>query len=117
MTILHRTALAAAFATLAAPAMADQFIVALPAPLDAAHAPVLDTLKISVVDAFEHDGTHFAVLDAPGEAYLETLFNVVPARPISLAKLPVDWSDAAMAGLDTGARMRFGTSLACGFCS
>ena len=110
-------AAAAACVALGSPAFADQFIVSLSEPITEAHARVLETLKIKVVDAFEFEGANIAVLDAPGDAYLETLFNVISPKALSLAALPVDWTDDAMGRIDTAARLMFGTEMTCGFCS
>lgn len=118
MHTLARTALAAAALTaLAGPTLADQFIVAVSQPLGAISQPMLDTLKVTIVDGFDFEGRTFVVIDAPGEAYVETLFNVIPAQPLSLHQLPVDWAGAAMADMDPAARMRFGQPVACAFCS
>lgn len=118
MTIISRTiAAAAACAALAASAHAEQFILSMPNPITDAYAPVLETLNITVVDSFEYEGAHIAVLDAPGDAWLETLFNVIGQQIHSIESLPLDWTDDAMSGIDTAARMKFGTAMDCAFCS
>lgn len=107
----------AACIALSGPAFAEQFIVSLSQPILETNAPVLETLKVSVVDEFEHEGDYIAILDAPNEAHLETLFNVIGPKAVSLKQLPVDWTDDAMAQIDVAARLKFGNELVCGFCS
>lgn len=116
-TLAQTTLAAAALIALAGPSLADQFLLSVSEPFDAVNERVLETLKIEVVDRFSHDGRNFVVVDAPNEAYLETLFNSTPIRPLSLQRLAVDWSGEAMAEIETAQRLKFGAPVACGFCS
>ena len=102
---------------LAGPAAADQYIVALSAPLDGVNTRLLDSLKIDIVDIFAHQGENFAVIEAPNDAYLEAFFNAISTAPLSLRQLPVDWEGEAMAAIDTSSRLRFGALMNCDFCS
>lgn len=108
---------AAALLALASPSLADQFLLSVSQPFESVNERVLETLKIAVVDRFSHDGRNFVVVDAPNEAYLETLFNSTPIRPLSLQRLAVDWSGEAMAEIETAQRLKFGAPVVCGFCS
>lgn len=119
MKTLAKTALttAATLVALASPALADQFIVTVSEPLVSVNQRLLDTLRITVIDSFTHDGKTFTVLDAPSEAYVETLFSAISTKPLSLHQLAVDWTGPAMTQIDTTARLRFTAPLDCGFCS
>ncbi|MCU4654972.1 hypothetical protein N8I71_19200 [Roseibacterium sp. SDUM158016] len=113
-----KTALAAlaAVSALAGTAQADQFLVQLTAPLPTVSDALLASLKTEQVDAFAHGDTHYVVLEAPGEAYLESLFYAARANAVSIAHLPFDWTGEAMSELALDDRMRFSAPMACGFC-
>lgn len=119
MKIFAKTTLpaVAALFAFAGPSLADQFLISVSEPFASVNERVLETLKIEVVDGFSHDGQDFVVVNAPNEAYLETLFNSTSVRPLSLQRLAVDWSGEAMAQIDTAQRLKFGAPVACGFCS
>lgn len=116
-TISKSIVAATVCAVLGGPALADQFIVSLSDPISQVNPRVLETLRISIVDSFEHEGAHIAILDAPSEAYLETLFNVIVPKAHSVAALPVSWTGEAMGEIDTATRLKFGTEMDCGFCA
>ena len=98
-------------------AQADQFIISMAEQMPGASEQLLETLHISIVDEFEHDGVHFVVLDAPNTDYLETLFYTLNTEPKSIGVMPVDWASAPMTAMDAGSRIMFGVPTACGFCS
>lgn len=108
---------AAAMIALAGPSLADQFLISVSEPFGAVNERVLETLKIELVDGFSHDGQNFVVVNAPNEAYLETLFNITHIRPLGLQRMAVDWSGEAMLEIETAQRLKFGAPVACGFCS
>lgn len=100
----------------AAAAEADQFAVRTDKAFESANAQLMATLRIGKVESFSLDGAHYVVLEAPGEAWVETFFGAIAQNALELRKLDAEWNRPAMAGLTLPQRMGFSTPLDCSFC-
>ena len=85
---------AAIFAILSATsASAEEFILTLKSPLEGVTDALYSSLKIWPVDAFEVNGVHYVVLDAPSEVSVETLFSAYGTWPIAMSVVEGYWTD------------------------
>lgn len=103
--------------TIALPVQADQFAVQLDAPYDGANANLIETLKISEVEAFSEGNAHYVVLDAPNEAYVEAFVLAIGRDAVGLNALEANWSNPSMQHLSIAQRLGFFRAIACEFCS
>lgn len=103
--------------TIALPVQADQFAVQLDAPYHGANASLMETLKISEVEAFSEGTAHYLVLDAPDEAYVEAFIFSIGRTAIGLNALEANWSNPTMQHLSMAQRLGFFRAIACEFCS
>ena len=98
-------------------ASADQYVARIDEPFKGASAALLDTLSIVEIDAFEHGGSTYIVVEAPDEAYVEAYFFALHIRPTELHVLQADWTASGLLGLSLEQRLPFLTPTTCGFCS
>ena len=103
--------------TIALPVQADQFAVQLDAPYDGANASLMETLKISEVEAFSEGNAHYVVLDAPNEAYVEAFVLAIGRDAVGLNTLEANWSNPSMQHLSIARRLGFFRAITCEFCS
>ena len=114
--VLATTALATLLA--ASAAGAEQYVVQIGAPYEGAATGLLDTLRISEIDAFDTaDGRHFVVIDAPNEAYVEAFFLAINVTPSALHTVGGDWTGPALSAVPMETRWLFLSEANCGFCS
>lgn len=105
-----------AFASLALPAHAEQYLVQISEPLTGISDALYKSVKVVPLGAFEKNGVHYVVLDAPNTTYVETLFSVYGTWPKQLHTLTVDWDGDAMQAMSLERRMQNMTATACRFC-
>ncbi len=98
-------------------ATADQYVARLDAPFDGASDQLLEALKIVAIDAFEHEGFHYIVVEAPDEGYIEAFFYAIGRAPKELHVLQADWTASGLSGLSLEQRLPFLTPAHCGFCT
>jgi len=101
----------------ASAAMADQYVAQLDAPMAKASAGLLENLKIVEIDAFTHDGTHYVVIEAPNEAYLEAYFYAMSRSPKALHTLGPDWNASGLSSSQLEQQLPILAFASCGFCS
>lgn len=101
----------------AAAASADQYVARIDAPFQSGSAELLSVLKIVEIDAFEHDGASYIVIEAPDEGYVEAYFFALRRAPEGLYKLQADWMASGLSGLPHEQRLPFLTPAHCGFCT
>jgi hypothetical protein len=101
----------------AAAASADQYVARINAPFQSGSAELLSALKIVEIDAFEHDGASYIVIEAPDDGYVEAYFFALHRAPESLYKLQADWVASGLSGLPLQQRLPFLTPSHCGFCT
>ena len=97
-------------------AMADQYLARIDAPIGGATAGLLESLKVTEIDAFSHDGAHYVVIEAPDEGYVEAYFFALHRSPSALFTLGADWTGEGLADLTLDQRLRFLTRASCDFC-
>jgi hypothetical protein len=103
--------------TAALPAQADQFAVQIDAAYPGASPALMQTLQITEIEALSEGGAYYVILDAPGEAYVETFFNVLGLTALELNALDADWTNPAMAEMPAALRLRFLRAIPCEFCT
>ena len=103
--------------TVALPAQADQFAVRIDAAYDGASPKLMETLKVSEIESFSENGSHYVVLDAPNEAYVEAFFLAIGRKAMELNVLEANWNRPAMKNLPISQRLGFLRSIECGFCT
>lgn len=81
----------AALAVTATSAMADEYLVTLPAPLQDVSDGLYASVKVTKLDAFEQRGVHYVVLDAPSEVHVETFFSVYGTWPLAMSAIEEGW--------------------------
>ena len=109
-------AIAAACLAMSA-AAADQFVARIDAPFQSGSAELLGAIKVVEIDAFEHDGASYIVIEAPDEGYVEAYFFALHIAPEGLYKLQADWVASGLSGLPLEQRLPFLTPEYCGFCT
>ncbi|MEX0284580.1 MAG: hypothetical protein AB3N23_08200 [Paracoccaceae bacterium] len=97
-------------------AMAEQFVAQLETSFKGANARLLDSLQVVELDAFEHDGKHYYVIEAPDEAYVKAYFFALGLRPTGLHLLDADWNAPGLADLSLENRLLFLKPTPCDFC-
>ncbi len=98
-------------------ASADQYVARINAPFQSGGAELLGALKVVEIDAFEHDGASYIVIEAPDEGYVEAYFFALHIAPEGLYKLQADWVASGLSGLPLEQRLPFLTPEYCGFCT
>ena len=95
-------------------AHAEEFILTLEAPLEEITDAFYDSIKVSPLDAFEVNGVHYVVLDAPNEVNVETLFSSYGTWPKAMSVVEGDWS--AFSNLSPEKKLLNLTPVHCRFC-
>lgn len=112
------TILAALFAfTVAMPATAEQFAVQIDEAYEGASPKLMETLRVSEVESFSEDGSHYVVLEAPNEAYVEAFFLAIHREALELHVVDADWTNPSMQHLSIAQRLGFLREVDCGFCT
>lgn len=112
------TILAALFAfSIGMPATAEQFAVQIDAAYEGASPRLMEALKVSEVESFSEDGSHYVVLDAPSEAYVEAFFFAIHREALELNVVDADWTNPTMQHLSVAQRLGFLREIDCGFCT
>lgn len=116
LTQITQAAIALVIATTCA-ASADQFAIRTEKPVSGASKGLLETLDIREIDAVEINGTHFIVIEAKNEGYVEAYIfgHAIDAK--ALYRLEADWSGAGLSSLPVEAREAFFEETICEFCT
>jgi len=99
------------------PATAEQFAVQIDAAYEGASPRLIETLKVSEVESFSEDGSHFVILEAPDEAYVEAFFFAIHREALELNVVDADWTNPTMQHLTVAQRLGFLREIDCDFCS
>lgn len=114
----HPTILAALFAfAITMPATAEQFAVEIDEVYEGASPGLMETLKVSEVESFSQDGSHYVVLEAPNEAYVEAFIIAIHRDALELSVVDADWTNPTMQHLSVAQRLGFLREVDCGFCT
>ena len=109
---------AALFAlSIAMPATAEQFAVQIDAAYEGASPRLMEALKVSEVESFSENGSHFVILEAPDEAYVEAFFFAIHREALELNVVDADWTNPTMQHLTAAQRLGFLREIDCDFCS
>jgi len=103
--------------SIAMPATAEQFAVQIDAAYEGASPRLIETLKVSEVESFSEDGSHFVILEAPDEAYVEAFFFAIHREALELNVVDADWTNPTMQHLTVAQRLGFLREIDCDFCS
>ncbi len=103
--------------SVAIPAQADQFAVRLDAAYQGASSGLMDTLKVSEIESFTEAGSHYVILEAPNDAYVEAFFLAIGRTALELNRLEADWTMPAMDNLSIAQRLGFMRPITCDFCT
>ncbi len=95
-------------------ASAQEYILTLEAPLEGVSDALYSSLKVSPLDAFEVNGVHYVVLDAPNEVRVETLFSAYGTWPIAMSVVDGNWTD--ISELSSEKKLLNTTPVFCRFC-
>ena len=116
---MKRSIIPAALFTLsiALPANAEQFAVQVNAAYEGASPKLMEALMVTEVESFSQNGSHFVVLEAPNEAYVETFFNAINRNAIELNVVEANWTNPAMQHLSIAQRLGFLREIDCEFCT
>lgn len=98
-------------------ASADQYVARLDEPFQGANAGLIDAMRVVEIDAFEHGGSTYIVVEAPDEGYVEAYFFALRIVPKELHLLQADWTAPGLSGLSLEQRLPFLTPTSCGFCT
>ena len=101
----------------AVPASAEQFVVQVDAAYEGASENLKEALKVSEIESFSENGSHYVILDAPNEAYVEAFFIAIHRQPLELNVLDADWSRPVMSELSISQRLGFLKPIECDFCA
>lgn len=101
----------------ALPATAEQFAVQLDAAYEGASPRLIEALKISEVESFSENGSHYVVLEAPNEAYVEAFFNAIHLDAFELNVIEANWMNPTMKHLSIAERLGFLREIDCEFCT
>lgn len=102
---------------IAAPsAMAEQYVVQINTPFEGANKSLLESLKITEIDAYTLDGAHFVVIEASNEGYLEAYFYAIYHSPMAIHTIGADWTGPGLAALSIEQRLPFLAPANCEFC-
>ena len=113
-TIIPAT-LVALFAAL--PATAEQFAVQIDAAYEGANPKLMKELRVSEVESFSENGSHYVVLEAPNEAYVEAFFFAIHREALELHVVDADWTNPTMQHLSIAQRLGFLRAIKCEFCT
>jgi len=98
-------------------AQADQFAVQLDAAFDGANPKLMDALKISEIARVSENGTHYVILDAPSEAYVEAFILAIGHEAVTLNALEANWNNPVMDDLSMEQRLGFLQAITCESCT
>lgn len=101
----------------AVPATAEQFAVKIDGAYEGASPRLMETLKVSEVESFSENGSHFVVLDTPNEAYVEAFFLAINRKALELNMVDADWTNPTMQHLSVAQRLGFLREIDCAFCT
>ncbi len=102
---------------MALPATAEQFAVQIDAAYEGASPKLKEALKVYEVESFSANGSHYVVLDAPNEAYVEAFFFAINREAIELNVVDADWTNTTMQHLSLAQRLGFLRAINCNFCT
>ena len=115
-TTVKTIAASAFIASLSGVAQADQFIVQLDTELSGDDAMLRASLGVTEIDAFQHNGAHFVVLDAKTESVIEAFFYAKKLDPIAILSFPTSWASAGLHNLEMGEKLNILISIPCDYC-
>ncbi|MBF9041938.1 hypothetical protein HKCCE4037_01250 [Rhodobacterales bacterium HKCCE4037] len=103
--------------TVAQAASAEQFAVQLETAYEGASPRLMETLRITEIEDFSIEDSHFVVIDAPDSAYAEAFILAIGRDAEALHALDADWLNPAMQHLTPAQRLSFLRAVLCDACT